>query len=623
MDKNTILKRGNKIKMNKSLIKELWRENPEVFKLLKECEDLEEARKKLFKFSKDLEWKYREGEEVLHKLEYATALEAIKVFNNLISLRNEKIAGFSTLGHLRGLTKDNQEITEEANDGFLEEFIHLFKAMKGKAGISSGWLRPLLEKDGVKIVDFAKIKGREAGTSRSNYLDKLYEKVHSFIDRYPSGCDDKLIKEREENRQKILDYFGATIDDWNDYYWHLKHIFQDKDDLEKLKKLVPLTEEDIKAIEIAIENKIPFGITPYYLSLFDFSRSDRKNDYQVRSQVIPPIHYVTLMKEHRKERSYYFDFMGEHDTSPEELITRRYPMISILKPYDTCPQICVYCQRNWEITGPMMPEAVPSKESLDKALDWFAKHTSMKDVLITGGDPLALGDKQIKYIMDRLCRMEHVINIRWASRTPVTLPMRTTDELTKLIGSYLKPGKRNICVVTHIEGASEVTPELAEAVMKFRKQGIYVYNQLVYTLETSRRFQNVAARIAMKKAGVDPYYTFYPKGKEEHKDYLVPVARLWQERKEEARLIPGIFRTDEPVFNVPRLGKNHVRAWQDRELIALNKEGRRIYLWHPWEKGIASVEPYIYKDLPIYKYLQELKTRGENIEEYKSIWYYY
>lgn len=609
--------------MNKSLIEELWKENPEIFKLLKESEDLEKARQGLFKFSKDLEWKYREGKEELHKLEYATALEAIKVFNNFISPRNEEISGFSTLDYLRNLAKDDQGITEEVSDGFLEEFIHLFKAMEGKADISSGWLRPLLEKDGVKIVDFAKIKGREAGISRSNYLDKLYEKVHNFIDRYPSGCDDKLIKEREGNRQKILDYFGASINDWNDYYWHLKHIFQDKNDLENLKKLVPLTEEDIKAIEIAIENKIPFGITPYYLSLFDFSRSDRKNDYQVRSQVIPPIHYVTLMKEHRKEISYYFDFMGEHDTSPEELITRRYPMISILKPYDTCPQICVYCQRNWEITGPMMPEAVPSKESLDKALDWFAKHTSMKDVLITGGDPLALGDEKIKYIMDRLCQMEHVINIRWATRTPVTLPMRITDELTKLIGSYLKPGKRNICVVTHIEGASEVTPELAEAVMKFRKQGIYVYNQLVYTLETSRRFQNVAARIAMKKAGVDPYYTFYPKGKEETEDYLVPVARLWQERKEEARLIPGIFRTDEPVFNVPRLGKNHVRAWQDRELIALNKEGRRIYLWHPWEKGIASVEPYIYKDLPIYKYLQELAKRGEDIEEYKSIWYYY
>lgn len=609
--------------MKSKLIGELWRENPDIFKILKESNDLQEVRRKLFEFSKALEWKYREGDEVLHKLEYAAALESIEVFNNLISFRNEKIAGFSTLDLLRQIAKNSQGVLEKISEGFLEEFIHLFKAMKGRADISSGWLRGLLEEDGAKIIDFAKIKGREAGISRSNYLDKLYEKVHGLISRYPSGCDDKLIKEREENRQKILDYFGATIDDWNDYRWHLKHIFQDKEDLKHLQKLIPLADDDIKAIEIAIENKIPFGITPYYFSLFDFSRSDRKIDYQVRSQVIPPIHYVTLMKEHRKERAYYFDFMGEHDTSPEELVTRRYPMISILKPYDTCPQICVYCQRNWEITGPMMPEAMSSKESLDRALDWFAKHTSMKDVLITGGDPLALGNERIEYIMDRLCQMEHVINIRWASRIPVTLPMRITDKLTKLIGSYLKPGKRNVCVVTHIEGASEVTPELAEAVMKFRRQGIYVYNQLVYTLETSRRFQNVATRIAMKKAGVDPYYTFYPKGKEETEDYLVPVARLRQEREEEARLLPGQFRTDEPVFNVPRLGKNHIRAWQDRELIGINKEGRRIYLWHPWEKGIASVEPYIYKDLPIHKYLQELAKRGENIEEYKSIWYYY
>ncbi len=125
-------------------------------------------------------------------------------------------------------------------------------------------------------------------------MDKLYEKVHNFINRYPSGCDASMIIEREENRQKILDFFGASLDDWNDHQWHLKHIFQDKDDLENLKKLVPLTEEDIEAIEIAIENKIPFGITPYYLSLFDFSRNDRRYDYQVRSQVIPPIHYVTL-----------------------------------------------------------------------------------------------------------------------------------------------------------------------------------------------------------------------------------------------------------------------------------------------------------------------------------------
>jgi len=617
------LRKRDKKEMKNRLIKRLYNENKDVFKILKDSKDLVEARKGLFDFSKDLEWKYREGTKRAPKLDYATALEAIKAFNNLISLRNEKIVGFSTLHYLRQIALGDIEMIQQISEGFLEEFIHLFKAMKGKTNFSSGWLKPLLEKEGIKAIDFNKVRGKEAGISRSHYLDKVYEKVNDFICRYPSGYDNQLIKQRNENRQRILNYFGATLNDWNDYNWHLRHIFYNKDGLEHIQRLIPLTEEDIKAIRIAIENKIPFGITPYYLSLFDFSRSDRKYDYQVRSQVIPPIYYVTLMKEHRKHRSYYFDFMGEQDTSPEKLITRRYPMVSILKAYDTCPQICVYCQRNWEITGPLMPEGLPSKETLDKALDWFAKNSSMKDVLITGGDPLALNEEQIKYIMDRISQMNHIINIRWATRVLVTLPMRITDQLTKLISSYLEPGKRNICVVTHIESTSEVTPELAEAVTKFRKRGIYVYNQLVYTLETSRRFQNVATRIALKKVGVDPYYTFYPKGKTETKDYLVPVARLWQERNEEARLLPGQFRTDESVFNVPRLGKNHIRAWQDREFIGLDKEGERVYLWHPWEKGIALVEPFLYKDVSIYEYLQEMKKRGENIEEYKSIWYYY
>lgn len=598
----------------------LWQENPEIKEILKESNTVEEARGRLFQFSKDLEWKYRSGDVALPKLEYAQALEAIKVFNNVISPRNEKLSGFSTIQILMDLAKG---VSDDISEGFVEEFLHLFRAMKGRAGVSKGWLGPLLEKDGIKMIDFKKIKGKAAGIARSDYLDKVYEKIEDYIKRYPVGFDPELVEERKKNKEKILNYFGGKPEDWDDPAWQLKYIIKDKEGLEHLKNLVPLTEEDIKAIEIAIDNYIPFGITPYYLSLFDFNRADRKYDYLVRSQVIPPMYYVEKMLGHRDDREYYFDFMGEHDTSPEDLITRRYVMIAILKAYDTCPQICVYCQRNWEITGPMMEEGMPARSDLDKALDWFENHPSMREVLITGGDPLALGDGIIKYIMDRLSKMDHVISIRWGSRTPVTIPMRITKELAKLLGSYVIPGKRNVCVVTHVEGASEITPELIDAVTRLRDEGIYVYNQLVYTLETSRRFQNVSTRMALKIAGIDPYYTFYPKGKQETKDYLVPVARLWQERKEEARLLPGQFRTDEPVFNVPRLGKNHIRAWQDRELIGFDKDGSRIYMWHPWEKNIAEVEPYIYRDTPIHNYLKELEKRGEDIEEYKTIWYYY
>ncbi|MFQ6117244.1 MAG: KamA family radical SAM protein, partial [Candidatus Bipolaricaulia bacterium] len=433
----------------------------------------------------------------------------------------------------------------------------------------------------------------------------------------------EVIEKRKRNREKILNQFGGTINDWYQASWQFKHILKGPEGLKHLKDLVPLTDEDAEAVKVAIENQIPWGITPYYLSLLDFESADRGEDYQVRSQVIPPMHYIRRMMEHRGDREYYFDFMGEHDTSPIDLVTRRYTTIAILKASDTCPQVCVYCQRNWEITGPMMPGGIPAKDEIDKALDWFAAHPAMKDVLITGGDPFILNEGMIKHIMERLSQMNHVINIRWGTRIPVTMPMRITDGLAEMLGGYIEPGRRNVCVVTHIESAYEVTPELAEAVRKLRTRGIYVYNQQVFTVETSRRFQTVATRMAMKKAGVDPYYTFYPKGKEEHKDYLVPIARLLQERKEEARLLPGIFRTDEPVFNVPRLGKNHLRAWQDRELIAIRPDGKRVYLLHPWEKGIAPVEPWIYIDTPIYDYLREIERRGEDPKDYESIWYYY
>jgi len=601
----------------------LWEQDPRIQKILIESISLEETRGALANYLNDLEWKYRREEIKLHKLEWATAMEAIKVFNNIISPRNEKIAGLSTLEYLWRLARGEASVRDEIADGFIEEFKHLFKAINGKSGLSEGWLGPVLEGEGVELVAFKQLEGQTAGVARSDYLDKMQEKVFERINRYPTGLDSDIIEKRKKNRHKILNYFRATPKDWYSSAWQLRHLFKDVEGLEHLKNLVPLAEDDVKAIMLAIENKIPFGITPYYLSLFDFDSAERKEDYQVRSQVIPSMYYVQKMIDHRGDREYHFDFMGEHDTSPIELVTRRYTTIAILKAYDTCPQICVYCQRNWEISGPMMPEGMPTRKKLENALDWFAEHPAMKDVLITGGDPMALSDDMIKYIMDRLSEMDHVMNIRWATRVPVTMPMKVTDDLAEMIGSYVEPGRRNVCVVTHIESAYEVTPELAEAVLKFRKNGIYIYNQQVFTLETSRRFQTVATRIAMKKVGVDPYYTFYPKGKEEQRDYLTPVSRLCQERKEEARLLPGIFRTDEPVFNIPRLGKNHIRAWQDRELLAIKPDGRRVYLWHPWEKGIVLMEPWMYIDVSIHGYLRELERRGEDPKDYESIWYYY
>lgn len=601
----------------------LWKENTNLYSILKKCRNVEEARIALYRYLNELEWQYRSGSVDIHPLEQALSNEAIRVFKNIISPHNEKLSEVSSLEYLWRLAKGDERTHHEIDEGFILEFKHLFKAIAGKTGYFKGWLGPILEGKGVKAVDFSEIKGRAAATARSDYLDKMWEKISQYISRYPSGLDPLIIEKRRKNVKRILEFFGATPDDWQDYTWQFRHVFRGVEGLERLKKLIPITAEEEKSVRLAVENEIPWGITPYYLSLFDFERSDRAEDYQVRSQVMPPIHYVSMMAEHRGDRGYYFDFMGEHDTSPTDLVTRRYVTVAILKPYDACPQVCVYCQRNWEITGPLMPEAMAPKKLLDESLDWFAEHHPIFDILVTGGDPFTMSDGRIEYILKRLASMEHVVNIRWGTRIPITSPMRITEELSELLGGYIEPGKRNIAVVTHVESAYEITPEVTEAVNKLRKQGMYVYNQQVYIVETSRRFETVALRIAMKKAGIDPYYTFYPKGKEEHKDYLIPLARVAQERKEEARLLPGIFRTDEPVFNVPRLGKSHIRAWQDRELIAIAPSGERVYLWHPWEKGITPAKPWVYRDVSIHRYLQEMERRGEDVEEYGSIWYYY
>ena len=106
-------------------------------------------------------------------------------------------------------------------------------------------------------------------------------------------------------------------------------------------------------------------------------------------------------------------------------------------------------------------------------------------------------------------------------------------------------------------------------------------------------------------------------------DYRVPIGRLLQERKEEARLMPGLDRTDEPVFNIPALGKNHLRAWQHHDLISLTPRGERIYEFHPWEKNIAVASTYVHRDVPIADFLAVLAERGEDLDQYRSIWYYF
>jgi lysine 2,3-aminomutase len=596
-------------------LQRLWKANPEIHSILKDASDLESARDNLYSYLEKAEREIFEVDNDLHILEKATVREGIRVFKSIIGPINEYRTGVSALNILWKLAQNKKkDLGTEVSVGFLMEFINLFRSVIGKSNI-------YIENSEVKkhIPDFLKSEGKEAARIRTQILDDFGSDVKKYFKKYPTGLEEEFAAWRKEDKAKILRYFGGGESDWDDYRWQMKNVISDS---KPLLDLIEFSKDQRDAIEKAKKNKIPFGITPYYLSLMD-SKMSIGYDHAVRAQVIPPKEYVDTMSKHKSERKIHFDFMGEHDTSPVDLITRRYPMISILKPFNTCSQICVYCQRNWEIERVLDPYAMASTEKIDEALAWLDEHKSIGDVLVTGGDPLVMKDSQLERILAVLAKKKQIYRIRLGTRTPVVLPMRWTSKLIGLISKYHEPPRREIAVVTHFEHSYEITPESLEAVQKIRKAGMSVYNQVVYTVENSRRFELAKLRLDLKSIGVDPYYTFNMKGKEETKRYMVPIARILQERKEEARLLPGLDRTDEPVFNVPKLGKNHLRSWQDHRLVMILPNGSRVYEFHPWEKNITPVPPYNYVDVPIYDYLEEIAARGENLRDYRTIWYYY
>jgi len=115
------------------------------------------------------------------------------------------------------------------------------------------------------------------------------------------------------------------------------------------------------------------------------------------------------------------DFMGEQATSPIDGITRRYPQIIIMKPFNSCPQICVYCQRNWEITdiddNPMMPQS-----KVEKMIEWGRRIKNLSEILITGGDPLTLNNKYLDWLIGEIAGIDHIDRIRIGTRTLATSP---------------------------------------------------------------------------------------------------------------------------------------------------------------------------------------------------------
>ncbi len=581
---------------------------PEIFTIAKNITCVDDLRASLSRLANDMMFEAFDDYDTFTEGSVLRVRDCAKVMIRLMTRRSEDMANFSVAQAILDIAQGKGR--PDLAPAFYAELLYLILGLQGR-----GPGRALAD---LHLIP-SRLEHREAALERSRQLDDLYAEVNLRMAKFVSGMDEASVNRRLLRRQRILDRLKATKKDWEDWNWQVDHILRDT---EEIAGLVTLREEEYNAIEMARKNGIPFGITPHYLSLMDDTPEEGR-DIAIRAQVIPPLSYVEKMSKAQRF-GHCLDFMLESDTSPIDLVTRRYPSICIFKPFNTCPQICIYCQRNWEIDDAMEPGALAPEKKIEEAIRWIRRHPAIHEVLLTGGDPLAMADEKIEDIMRRIADISTIERIRIGSRTPVTLPMRITESLADLLARFRQPGRRQVTLVTHVQHSYELTPQTVEAVNRLRKRGIPVYNQLVYTFFASRRFEAAHLRRNLTRVGIDPYYTFNTKGKEETLEYRVPIARLLQEQKEEARLLPGLARTDEAVYNVPGLGKNYLRGSVHRDLISILPDGSRLYEFHPWEKNISNAaKTHLSEDVPILDYLLRLDAMGENVYDYGTIWYYY
>ena len=361
--------------------------------LIRNTSSLGNVRRKLFNKVSSIQFEaFSESRKVPFD-ERLIVRDCARAFRGVLKGNSDKKAGFSVAQAIWDIARGVPRT--DLLPGFFAEMIHIVRGIQGRAGA--------MTPTDVDITE--KMKGRKAALARSDDLDRMWERVTSLMDRYEDGLSEEAVNRREIRRSAILSALNALPADWENWTWQANHVVKEPG---LLSRMVMLSEEENRNVAQARDLGIPFGITPYYLSLMDdiddIGNDRWGRDRAVRAQVLPPKSYVSEMGAGRLDRAKTFDFMLERDTSPVDLVTRRYPAIAILKPFNTCPQICVYCQRNWEIDEAMAPTAMAHPKTLEKAYTYIEQHPAIREVLVTGGDPLVMSDDKLHNILFPYCR---------------------------------------------------------------------------------------------------------------------------------------------------------------------------------------------------------------------------
>ena len=275
--------------------------------------------------------------------------------------------------------------------------------------------------------------------------------------------------------------------DWDDWKWQLQNRITS---LDELQEYIDLTPEEREGIEAASEC-FTWSIPPYYADLMD----PDDPDCPIRRQAVPS-------PEELHDDLGVPDPLEEGKHSPVELIIRVYPDRVAFCVGNRCAMYCRHCLRKETMVG--RPDVNLSEEKIQEGIDWIRDNPEIRDVLLTGGDPLLLSDDRIVNIVARIHAIPHVEVVRVGSRTPCTLPQRITPELCDRLADY-----HPLYLNTQFNHPREITPEAEEACARLAGAGIPLGNQSVL-MEGVNNSVEVMKELCQElmRIRVRPYYIY-------------------------------------------------------------------------------------------------------------------
>ena len=281
---------------------------------------------------------------------------------------------------------------------------------------------------------------------------------------------------------------GTTLKEWQDWHWQLRNRIGD---VETLGRMLRLSEDERHALS-GTAGSLPLAITPYYASLLDPWNPRQA----LRRTVVPTVH------EHFRGSGEADDPLNEDGDSPVPGIVHRYPDRVLFLVTGSCAAYCRYCTRSRMVGH--QGNHCRSVDQWEKGIAYIAAHREVRDVLLSGGDPLTLPDEQIEWLLSRLRRIDHLEIIRIGTKTPMVLPQRITPALVKILRRY-----HPLWISIHAAHPDELTPAAARACARLADAGIPLGSQTVLLAGINDDRATMTRLVqGLLKIRVKPYYLY-------------------------------------------------------------------------------------------------------------------